>query len=208
MKKIKRICIKLFFLVLVFLVGVFFYIKFTDWGFAYEVPEQEAALRKTFLSVAKSHLGANEADGTHRTIIDIYNAHSPLAQGYEVTYTDNWCATFVSAVAIECGLTDIIPTECGCQRQIELFRAIGCWEEDDDYTPIPGDLIYYAWDESHFGDNTGWADHVGIVVGTSGPFLRVIEGNKDDSVCYRTILLGDPRIRGYALPDFASASGN
>ena len=44
---------------------------------------------------AKSWLGKNEADGSHKAIIDIYNAHKPLAQGYKVKYTDSWCATFV-----------------------------------------------------------------------------------------------------------------
>lgn len=58
-------------------------------------------------------------------IIDVYNAHRPLARGYKVKYTDAWCATFVSAVAIKCGLTSIIPTECGCGQMIELFKN---WE--------------------------------------------------------------------------------
>lgn len=205
MKKIKRALVFLC-IVLLLILGAFLYIENAEWGFAREVPEAEASLRKSVVSTAEKYLGANEADGTHCAIIDRYNAHKPLAQGYEVQYTDNWCATFVSAIAIECELTQIIPTECGCQRQIALFEEIGCWNEDDDYTPLPGDLIYYAWDESPIGDNTGWADHVGIVVGTIGPLLRVIEGNKDDSVSYRTILLGDARIRGYALPDYAAAS--
>ena len=48
------------------------------------------------------------------------------------------------------------------------------------------------------------ADHVGIVVGTAGPFIKVIEGNRNDMVTYRIILRGDYRIRGYGLPDYAS----
>ena len=74
---------------------------------------------------AKTWIGRNETAGTHKAIIDVYNAHKPLARGYKVKYTDSWCATFVSAVAIKCGYTDIIPTECSCQQQIELFKKIG-----------------------------------------------------------------------------------
>lgn len=183
--------------------GLLVYINTTEWGFYYPVPEDEATLRLSLVENAEKWLGASEHDGSHEAIIDIYNAHEPLAQGYAVTYTDNWCATFVSAVAIETELTDIIPTECGCQRQIELFRELGCWEEADNYISLPGDLIYYAWDESPIGDNVGWADHVGIVVGTSGPFIKVIEGNKDDCVSYRIVPIGYPSIRGYALVDYA-----
>jgi hypothetical protein len=122
-----------------------------------------------------------------------------------VTDTDNWCATFASAIAIDCNLTDIIPTECGCQRQITLWQELGRWEENDNYMPNPGDYIYYAWDERFsFGDCTGWADHVGIVVGTAEPFIKVIEGNYDDQVKYRTIMIGNYQIRGYGLPDYST----
>lgn len=183
--------------------GLWIYINTTEWGFYYPVPAEEAALRISVVENAEKWLGASEADGSHQAIVDIYNAHEPLAQGYAVTYTDSWCATFVSTVAIESDLTQIIPTECSCQRQIELFREMGCWEESDNYFPLPGDLIYYAWDESPIGDNAGWADHVGIVVGVSGPFIKVIEGNKDDSVSYRVVPIGYPSIRGFAVVDYA-----
>lgn len=185
--------------------GLWLYIENADWGFAREVSAEEAALRLQMVETAESWLGCQESDGTHHPIIDLYNSHEPLAQGYEVTYEDNWCATFGSAVAIQCGLTDIIPTECGCQRQIGLFLDLGCWEENDDYVPLPGDYIFYAWGESPVGDCTGWADHVGIVVGTAGPFIKVIEGNNADAVNYRIIPAGDPQIRGYGLPNYGKA---
>ena len=127
-----------------------------------------------------------------------------IAVGYVVQETDDWCATFVSAMAISCGLTDIIPTECGCQRQIGLFQELGTWEENDAAIPLPGDIIYYDWDSRSLGDCTGWADHVGIVVGTKWPFVKVIEGNKDDAVGYRIVLINDIHIRGYGRPDYAS----
>lgn len=187
------------------LVGMSLWLQNTHWGFARDIADDEKALRLHVVQQAESWLGCSEEDGSHQQIIDLYNSHEPLAQGYEVTYTDNWCATFGSAVAIELDLTDIVPTECGCERQTELWKDAGRWEENDNYMPLPGDYIYYAWDEGFdFGDCTGWSDHVGIVVGTSGPFIKVIEGNKDDQVTYRIILRGDWQIRGFGLPDYAS----
>ena len=161
--------------------------------------------RKTVVSQAKSWLGTEEDSDQHLQILEIYNTHEPLARGYTVTPADNWCATFGSCVAIELDLTDIIPTECGCERQIELWHNLGNWEENDNYAPLPGDYIYYNWNKDWgFDENTGWADHVGIVVGTAGPMIKVIEGNKDDCVTYRVICRGDYRIRGYGLPNYES----
>lgn len=170
-----------------------------------ELEENEAKLRQDFVDTAITWLGCKESDGSHKPIIDIYNAHEPLAQNYLVKYDDSWCATFVSAVAIQCGLTDIIPTECGCQRQIVLFQSLDRWEEDDDYLPAVGDIIYYSSSGASFlHDNTGWSDHVGIVVSVYGKTIKVIEGNHNNKVGYRYILAGDSKIRGYGLPDYTS----
>lgn len=155
-----------------------------------------------FLDRTTEYLGAAEGSNAHKAIIDGYNTHEPLAQGYEVKYDDDWCATFVSFCAIEAGLTDIIPTECSCQRQIGLWKELGRWIEQDSFLPRPGDIIYYDWDVRTLGNSTGWSDHVGIVIGTHGPFIKVIEGNKDDAVGYRYIIRWDPRIRGYGTPDY------
>ncbi len=175
-----------------------------NYGFARSLSQEEAELRMQLVTSAEKWLGANEADGTHRPIIDLYNTQSSLPLGYSVTYEDSWCAAFGTVAAMDAGLTDIIPPECGCQRQIALFMELGHWEEDDNYLPLPGDYIFYAWEDTFFGDCTGWADHVGIVAGTWGPFIKVIEGNKEDAVDHRFILRNDPSIRGFGLPDYTS----
>lgn len=179
-----------------------------SWGFYRKVSDEEAALRMRVVETAEDYLGCNEADGSFRTIVDRYNSQENLPMGYTVSYTDSWCAVFVSAVAMECGITDILPTECSCERQIGLFQELGRWEEGDSAIPLPGDVIYYDWDEKGLGDCTGWSDHVGIVVGTKWPFLKVIEGNRDDAVTYRILLLNDIHIRGFGLPDYGSISEN
>ena len=205
MKLIKKLL--RFFLILAALFGALvFYLRIAEYGFHRTVSSEEEALRLKLVSTAEGWFGTAEGSARHKQILEIYNTHEPLAQDYAVTAEDNWCAAFGSTAAIQCSLTGIIPTECSCQRQIALWEEMGCWEEDDNYLPLPGDYIYYDWDFATLGDSTGWADHVGIVAGTHGPFIKVIEGNKNDTVTYRFILRDSPVIRGYGLPDFASAS--
>ena len=182
--------------------GFRIWLPYANYGFVREVSEEEKELRLQVIQTAQGWLGSKEGTDNHKEILRIYNTHRPLAQGYEVRDDDSWCATFGSTVAIQCGLTNIIPTECSCERQINLFRDIGCWEEKDDYIPLPGDYIYYTLKNPSMGDSTAWSDHVGIVVGTWHGFIKVIEGNNEGSVKYRVIPVDDPRIRGFALPDY------
>jgi hypothetical protein len=182
--------------------AVYAHYRWDPWGFYWKVSPEETALRMQVVQTAESYLGCKEEDGSHEKIIDLYNSQDPLPVGYAVQYTDSWCATFGSTVAIQCGLTNIIPTECSCERQINLFRDMGCWEEKDDYIPLPGDYIFYTLKNPSMDDSTAWSDHVGIVVGTWHGFIKVIEGNNGGTVKYRVIPVDDPRIRGFALPDY------
>ncbi len=161
-----------------------------------------AKTRTALVAQAKAWLGCKESDGSHRKIIDIYNAHKPLARSYKVTYTDAWCATFVSACAIKTGMTDLIPTECSCFYMIQGLQKLGRWQENDAYTPKAGDIIFYDWQDSGVGDNKGNADHVGIVEKVSGSTITVIEGNYSNSVKRRTLAVNGRYIRGYGLPAY------
>lgn len=164
----------------------------------------EAQIRQSVVATAKEWIGYNEADGSHRQIVDVYNSHRPLARGYALKYTDAWCAGFVSAVAIKLGLTDIMPAEIGVGEMIKLYQRLGRWKESDSYIPKPGDVIMYAWGDNGVGDCTSGASHVGIVVSCDGKIITVIEGNKSDAVGYREIAVNGRYIRGFGLPDYAS----
>lgn len=153
------------------------------------------------LNQARAWIGKKESNGSHKEIIDVYNGHKPLARGYKVKYTDSWCATFISALAIKCNCTDIIPTEASCGKMIELFKNIGCWQEDGNVTPDPGDIIFYDWDKKD-----GWPEHVGIVESVSGNQITAIEGNKSDAVARRTIAVGNTSIRGYGVPKYSESN--
>ena len=164
----------------------------------------ESQIRQKVVEAAKAWVGYNEADGSHKQIIDLYSIHKPLARGYKLQYSDAWCAGFVSAVAIKCGLTDIMPTEVGVGNMIDLYRRLGRWKEQDSYVPSPGDVIMYAWGDSGAGDCQSGASHVGIVVSCDGNTITVIEGNKNNAVGYREIAVNGRYIRGFGLPDYAS----
>lgn len=163
----------------------------------------ENELRAKVVAQARSWLGCKESNGSHKKIIDLYNSHKPLARGYPVKYTDAWCSTFASAVAIACGLTDIIPTECGCEKHIQLFKRFGSWEENDAYVPKPADYIFYDWDDNGVGECTGAADHIGIVETVNGNSMTIIEGNMSNAVGRRNLKVNARYIRGYGIPNYA-----
>ena len=159
----------------------------------------ENDIRNLVIKAAKKYIGCG-----NKSIVDIYNAHKPLARGYRVQYTDAWCATFVSTVGIVCGLTDIMPTECSCSKMTALYQALGRWEESDGYIPSPGDIIMYDWGDTGRGDNAGNPDHVGIVETISNGYMTIIEGNYSNIVKRRTLAVNGKYIRGYCLPNYAS----
>lgn len=151
---------------------------------------------------AVAWLGFNESTGTHKQIIDIYNSHKPRPRGYKVKYTDPWCATTVSAVAIALGYTDIIPVECSCPKMIELLKKLECWVEDESIVPKPGYIAFYDWDDNGVGDNIGAPEHVGIVEKVLNGKITIIEGNYSNSVKRRTISVNGKYIRGYGVPKY------
>ena len=157
------------------------------------------------LNVMRSWIGFSEANGKFKQIIDLYNSHKPLARGYAVKYTDEWCDTTVSAAAIKAGAVDLIGTECGCEEHVKIFKNKGIWIEDGTITPQPGDIIVYNWDDNT-QPNDGYSDHIGYVENVSGRTITAIEGNKGEAVGRRTLTVGNGNIRGYARPKYSGSS--
>ena len=164
----------------------------------------EKELRQKVVDTASSWLGTREYSAKHQEMLEIYNAQRPLPRGTRMLSSWPWCAAFVSTVSLQCGLRDIMPTECGCPSMIRLYQDIGRWVEDDAYVPSPGDVIFYDWQDSGVGDNVGQSDHVGIVVACTNGTMTIIEGNCDNAVKLRQIAVNARYIRGYGVPDFAS----
>lgn len=154
------------------------------------------------IKLAKSWIGLKESDGSYWLIIDVYNNYKPLPRGYALNENDAWCAAFVSALAIKCGYTDIIPLECSCGKLIEKFKALGCWVEDENRIPNVGDFCFYDWEDNGSGDNKETPNHVGIVSKVNSKTFEVIEGNKSNAVGVRTVDINGKYLRGFGVPKY------
>lgn len=180
-----------------------------DYFYETEIAPTEKSQRELVVDLARSWLGLNEQDGTHKEIIDTYNSlenSQPLPRGVKMSYDMAWCAAFWSALAVKLGLTDIMPIEISCYYLIEEAKKMGCWVEDDSYVPMPADGILYDWDDGGKGDDTGSPEHVGVVEYVSDGYIGAIEGNYCDSVKRRIILLNGRYIRGYITPKYTSST--
>lgn len=129
------------------------------------------------------------------------NDYTTYCKDMGYNYRIEWCACFISWLAEKLGITDIIPVDMSCNRQISKFKSMGVWHTDRNFES--GDIIYYDWDK--LGDSRP-ADHVGIVEKVSGNTLTVIEGNNgeypNDLVRRRTINSASSLIYGYARPKY------
>ena len=84
---------------------------------------------------------------------------------------DKWCAMFVSYCANECGYLEkgIMPKSASVMNMSNWYKEHGRWKDASDYTPKPGDIIFFQNDMSH----------VGIVIdyNASTRIITTIEGN-------------------------------
>lgn len=163
--------------------------------------------RNAVVDLARSWKGKNEADGSYKEIIDIYNSYEgTLPRSVKMEYGWAWCACFWSALAIKLGYTSIMPIEISCPELITRAQKMGCWVENDAYVPNLGDGVLYDWEDSGIGDNTGVPDHIGVViyVNEDAGYMVVMEGNYSDSVKERTISINGRYIRGFITPAYTN----
>ncbi len=144
---------------------------------------------------AMQYVGTLQGTPKHKEIIDGYNnGVKPLPRSYRVTYSDSWCATFVSYVLLSCGAINA-PYECSCYYMNKKAT------ENKQIVKIPkvNDVIIYDW------NNNGTLDHVGIITNINGDTLTVVEGNKSKQVGIRTINKKTNEIHSYIrIPQTAS----
>ena len=80
-----------------------------------------------------------------------------------------------------------------CPSGVQWFIERGLWQ-DSSYTPVPGDVIFFDWEQD------GDCDHVGIVEYVEGDYVHTVEGNTSNSVARRTYWLDSNDIYGYGTP--------
>lgn len=162
-----------------------------------------ARSRQAVVDLVTSWHGKNEADGSYKTIIDIYNSFTgDFPRGTKMAYGWAWCACTWSAAVIKLGYTDIMPIEISCYYIIERAKEMGIWQENDGYTPKPGDAVLYDWDDNGNGDCTGTPEHIGTVISVSGNQFKVEEGNMNNRVGTRTMTVNGRYIRGFITPHY------
>ena len=153
----------------------------------------------SIIETARSYLGTTEGSAKHKEIIDLYNK-ARYSDAYQMTMNDPWCCAFVVAVFEKCGMSDIIPGYAACDQMISVFTKWGRYYSKSVRSVRPGDIIFYNWN----GDLS--SDHVGIVVQNRFSELSVIEGNKSDTVAYRSIGSMDSCVLGYGVPNYEATS--
>ncbi|MBR6501583.1 MAG: hypothetical protein IKT25_08760, partial [Firmicutes bacterium] len=151
---------------------------------------------ENLLAVAGSQAGYVES--TKNYIVD----ESGEIKGYTrygawsgIPYED-WSAMFVS-FCLHYAQVDVIPQNTLCPAWVHSLRSIGMYQPAADYTPIPGDLIFF----DRNGD--GSADHVGIVAtffpaeDRGASRVQTIEGDSANEVRYNSYNLANATILGY-----------
>ena len=139
---------------------------------------------RDLLAIAESQLGYFESSRNFEAELNeegsgyIIHGWTRYGAWYGVPYGD-WCAMFISFCLHYAGIApDNFPYECGTTTWIEKLVDSGLFREDKDYSPKPGDLIFYDWEEDNF------SDHVGIVfsVDEENNEITTIEGNQGNAV--------------------------
>lgn len=178
-----------------------------DMNYRYKEVKTMSVTANDVLNVARGWLGYSEANGKFQEILNVYNSHKPLARGYAIKSSDEWCDAFVSACAIKAGAVDLIGTEVGCEKHVAIFKQKGIWIEDGSIKPQVGDIILFNWDDST-QPNDGGSDHIGYVEQVYGNTIVCIEGNKGEKVDRRTINVGWGYIRGFARPKYSGTGSS
>lgn len=158
------------------------------------------------LSIARSQLGYQESTRNYEVMEDgeTIKGYTRYGDWYGMPYGD-WCAMFVSFCLNYAEIPqNAIPYEANCPGWIEALQNpdYDLYQPAGEYTPVPGDLIFFDWEED------GTADHVGIVTEIipateeEPAKIKTIEGDMGDRVAEQEYDMDDVVILGYAkLPE-------
>lgn len=121
----------------------------------------------------------------------------PYWSWYGFSSRVEWCACFVSWCANECGYIGAggVPKFAAVGTGEEWFKARGLWR-DNQYTPNPGDIIFFDWESDGLD---GKPDHVGIVEKVENGKIYTIEGNSNDVCKENRYTLGYYEVLGFGI---------
>lgn len=139
------------------------------------------------IDIARGYVGIEENTPQHKALIDEFNALLSQRVGYTMTYTDAWCAAFVSLCAYKAGAD--LPLGVGVIPMVAEAKKRGLWTMDA--REAIGGYIVYDWDADAKGD------HIGIVSAVAGEYVESIEGNTSDACKVKHNRLLNSYILGY-----------
>lgn len=152
---------------------------------------EHAEGRETFLAVLTAEEGSTGASLT---------TGEYFSEWYIGGYAGNpswnadtpWCACFLSWALDRCGeYLNEVPKFAHVDKFMNSFPKTS-WKTRN---PDPGDVIFFDWIEN----DTGYPQHVGVVLKVTDTLVCTIEGNTDNQVAVRQYALDDPRILGYGV---------
>ena len=159
-------------------------------------------MAQNLLDLAASQIGYREG----KTNITKYGAWYPSGGASYNGYA--WCAMFISWCARHSGVPDtVIPNFASCSLGINWFKERGLWHEDDgNYNPRPGDLLFLdTYDPTTYRQD-GAPDHVAIVESVSNTTIYTVEGNTINNMVERRERPRNETILGFASPEYSKVS--
>ena len=160
---------------------------------------------KDLIAIARSQLGYKESIQNYIvTECGEMNGITRYGQWYGDPYGD-WSAMFISFCLNYADIPkEEIPYETNCQQWIEALEKedYNLYRKAEDYTPEPGDLIFFNLDEDSDSDHVGIVTEVISATENTPLQVETIEGNTADRVESMIYNSDDERIIGYAqLPE-------
>ena len=161
--------------------------------------------RSDLLAIARTQLGYEESTRNYVVNDDqTIRGYTRYGAWYGDHYGD-WCAMFVS-FCLNYSQIDEIPYNSNVASWIADLKQMDVYRQAGEYTPVPGDLIFYDMNQD------GRPDHIGIVEELIGETesqkaqIKALEGNASDKVRYVYYNHDNSRIIGFAvLPEKLTA---
>ena len=147
------------------------------------------------LAIAETQLGYRESQKNY-VVLDGSNetkGYTRYGAWYGIPYGD-WCAMFVSFCLDYAGVEDY-PLDCNCPSWINALTELEMYQTPDVYTPVPGNVIFFDWNENLVSDHVGLVKAVDLEKGE----LITIEGNNGNMVAEHTYKLDDTDLLGYGI---------
>lgn len=162
--------------------------------------------RADIVAVARSQIGYAEGNKSDQLSGTVKGSGDFTEYGKWYGVQDMWCSMFVSWCANQARVpTSVVPSNSYTVTALTDFINWGraytrTQVADGQYTPQPGDIIYFKGDR-----NNRITNHVGIVTGYANGTVYTIEGNYNRSVSEASYSIANTYIVYICCPNYANS---